>query len=631
MDNALKSNVSRMVQAGVAEDKIKQYIKDYHAADRYLNENGSIMGSERGATDWGRVISQGVGGTIGGLIGAASPVPGDEFLAMGMGDAIGGLAWDTYRRHVQGKDQDKDIRDYMNSAAVDTGMGMAVPAGIDMAKPYVAKAVKGAVAPIKSRIARHVGKVAPSAADDVAMFERHGFKPDAGMVTDNQNMHTWSQSIRKTPGGGGVMGANDAHNMEQGSIVADKIARAFGQPQTPSVLGADVKTAASAKKEALKRQADELFKRAEQLIPDDMMVSAPNTREIVASLEAELADPATKPLVGGVNKIIAGIKKSMGETGELNARTMKNLKSLLGSVYSKPNADILDGKYKMLFKALRKDLDNVTSAVGPEAAEAMNKANSFYSKFKGDKLVGDPGWQGTLDELIRKANSSDTYKAIVNKAGGDSDKLRRIFQLLPEKQQANIRATVLQQMGKANPGAQNATGDAFSFNTFLTNINKLSPESRNFLFMRGGKPTAGYQDLLKVAEYMKNLEKAANHSNTDNLRVWRELWKPIGQGALLGGAGGGFGGSIPAMAKGAAVGAAVQGARIGADYRMAKLLTNPDFVKWLAQSGKAVSAPGRQISTTAQLAKLPIIAKMNPEIKDEIDAYLDNFDAPIKR
>jgi len=148
--------------------------------------------------------------------------------------------------------------------------------------------------------------------------------------------------------------------------------------------------------------------------------------------------------------------------------------------------------------------------------------------------------------------------------------LRAVMRSLPEDGQKAVSAAVIKRMGLASPGAQNAAGDAFSPNTFLTNWGSLSPEARRTLFGRYG---AGFsEDMDKIARVAERIKEGSE--------VFRNPSGTANRGAALA-----YGASLAtAIMSGSPllVGGIVSGG--GVSNLAARLMTNPRWVKWLARS-----------------------------------------------
>jgi hypothetical protein len=137
-------------------------------------------------------------------------------------------------------------------------------------------------------------------------------------------------------------------------------------------------------------------------------------------------------------------------------------------------------------------------------------------------------------------------------------------------------------MGAATPGAQNISGDMFSPNTFVTNWNKLAPEAKSSMF--GGKKykelRAALDNLGEVAEVVKDSGAVRNYSNTAAISgVLNALSNPVTAMSL---------------------GTAVIPQRI-----IAKNMTNPSFVNWLARGAKI--DPADMTALSVHLARMPTL------------------------
>ena len=97
-------------------------------------------------------------------------------------------------------------------------------------------------------------------------------------------------------------------------------------------------------------------------------------------------------------------------------------------------------------------------------------------------------------------------------AKGNNARLSKLFETLPEEEAGVARATMIDNLGKAGPGAQNAAGDEFSFNAFLTNWNKLGASAKNAIFR--GENREAIDKLALIAERSKAAAKYQNYSNT---------------------------------------------------------------------------------------------------------------------
>ncbi len=158
---------------------------------------------------------------------------------------------------------------------------------------------------------------------------------------------------------------------------------------------------------------------------------------------------------------------------------------------------------------------------------------------------------------------------------------------LPLDSKKMLSASILTRMGKALPGMQDASGDVFSTNRFLTQWNTMSPEAKQAAF-------GGYSP-----EFSKNMDALA--SVASNLREGSKVFaNPSGtaqavsqQTAALG--------ILGALATGHPATAALGASAIGGANLAARALTNPGVVKWMV---KATKVPANQLDAQIRLLAL---------------------------
>lgn len=131
------------------------------------------------------------------------------------------------------------------------------------------------------------------------------------------------------------------------------------------------------------------------------------------------------------------------------------------------------------------------------------------------------------------------------------------------------------------------TGRAFSMSTFLTNWAKVSPEAKQVLFARiGPKYNADMDAIARVASNVRDGSRVfANPSGTSQAAAQAGAVTAAATSMLLGRL------DVTAGVIGAAGGANLLG----------RLMTNPDAVRWLAQTTKV--PPGAYPAMINQLAR----------------------------
>jgi hypothetical protein len=148
------------------------------------------------------------------------------------------------------------------------------------------------------------------------------------------------------------------------------------------------------------------------------------------------------------------------------------------------------------------------------AVKAQQDADAFWA----DRASA---LNGSLKKALQSAGDDTKVsgEAVYNQVANDMDaksgnlsRLRDTWFRLPPTAKSTFAATKIDDLGRAMPGQQNDAGSAWSFNTFLTNLNKLSPQARNIVF--GTKADADLQKIAVYADRLRQLDKARNFSNT---------------------------------------------------------------------------------------------------------------------
>lgn len=336
-----------------------------------------------------------------------------------------------------------------------------------------------------------------------------------------------------------------------------------------------------------------LYWEADRLIPDTTRVPMSNTQRALQELTA-LTPGAESTTAQLVNPKIATLARTVGEdlfaaqatgAGGVPYSAVKEIRSRIGqelSDYSlttdKPTAE-----YKRLYAALSRDMEEAARAQGPEAERAARRANN-YTRAAADRL------EQVQRVIDRNGGPERVFTAAMSGTKDGGTTLRAVMQSLPKEGQRAVTAAVIKRMGLANAGAQDAAGESFNANTFLTNWNRISPEARRTLFDRHGPGfTRNMDKIARVADRIREGSRVfANPSGTAN------------RAAAIG-----YYGSLPATGLIAGPGPlAIQAlGGIGANAA-ARALTNPRVVGWLAKTTELpVSSLPQQVNGLRSIAR----------------------------
>lgn len=232
-----------------------------------------------------------------------------------------------------------------------------------------------------------------------------------------------------------------------------------------------------------------------------------------------------------------------------------------------------EDQLRKLRTALTADMEADAKAAGPEAFAAWKKADAYTSQLN-DKL-------DVLMPLIRsnKATPEGTFVSLTQPNGikFGASKIGMALEGLPDETKKTFAsAFIRERLGRANPGQQNAAGDAFNTETFLTNWSKMSPEAKKAIFSPLGD------------DFVSNMDKIANAASTRREGA-KTLVNTSGTTSSLMTAG-----TVAGLSHGIAlqnipyIVQALTTAGIGAGG--AALFTNPAFVRSLARNTKATPA-----------------------------------------
>lgn len=226
------------------------------------------------------------------------------------------------------------------------------------------------------------------------------------------------------------------------------------------------------------------------------------------------------------------------------------------------------------------------------AAGAMQTARDFWRQRV--ETIDE-----VLDPLIGKnaPRSGEQILASLERMArpdsGNAANLRRLMQAMPRGEANAVRATVINRLGRPTVGAGEVDREGFSFATFLTNWNNMSPRARATMFPQESRNAL--DDLATVAAGVKQAGSAANTSNTAGALAVQGimttgLWYLEPMTAIAG---------------------------LGSQYVVGRLLASPNFARTLARAPRQ-NTPQARRALDVQLGNL---AKAEPTIAREIGIY----------
>lgn len=381
-------------------------------------------------------------------------------------------------------------------------------------------------------------------------------------------------------------------------------ANTFDPLSAPGAMGDQALTAAVKANKGRRAAAGRLYDQARSLT--DGVTIAPT--QTMATVDDLLAQEQAK--IGGskIAPILGDIKADLQRNGSITVDQARDLRTTLrerltseaGSTPS--NADRLTNQ---VMGAVNQDMETGLAGKG-DAAAVYKQADAAWAQQRSlEDEVLKPFLGKNFDNW-----GEDVAKKINSDAKGNGTRLAQFLGALPEDAANNVRASLISHLGTATDGAQNAAGDAFSMDRFLTNWNQIKG-ARNLVFPKD--TVQSLDKLAKVAEAVKAAGRTKNRSNTGNVLSYIAANAPmtLGVGETL----------LTHDPRGLALGFMFKGLSALRQYRAAKLLASPDFARKLA------ATPLNKAGATAFWSRpwVQAMASKNPAIAAEIRAFQGAF------
>jgi hypothetical protein len=290
--------------------------------------------------------------------------------------------------------------------------------------------------------------------------------------------------------------------------------------------------------------------------------------------------------------------------GALSWGDASRLRSIVGEIIDQPGLAAEGNSTAALrrfYGALTSDMEQTAAQAGPRALTMWRRAVQYKR-----------GRESRVNEVItsilgqRGEKSDEAVFQQLNRwtqqKGGDFRSLARTMRSMDADEANTVRATILDRMGNASAGRQNAAGDVFSPAQFVTEFNGLSPRARSVLFPQ----QEHRQAVEKLVRVMDGMKRAGDYNNTSKTALASNL----GIGAVL------VGLDQAVTAGLGALGSLVAG-RILSSNRLAQMLsraprtTNPnarnEFVNRLGRA----TAGNPQLQADVQELQKAIMAAVN--------------------
>ncbi len=432
---------------------------------------------------------------------------------------------------------------------------IAAPAAVTLAPQLAGQAVKKIFAGGNQQaIAKSI--------DDFAFI---GETPTVGMATGSpalQKAETVSGSVM---GGGRIRdkSASIAENIQKRvADMADNLSTKTGA----EAAGLEIKKGIQGRGGFLDRfrtSSSALWSKSDSMIDQSAPVSIDNTKATLGELVRgdKWGDVLDNAALVKINQM------ANDPAAAIDFATLKSLRSSIGQKIgnNELTSDIPRAELKRVYGAITQDIKSAAAKSSPEALKAFERANA-YTRTGHDRI------DDYLERIATKVDTDKIFNAVA-KGGEGTKTINAVKRSLKPEEWEVVASNVIRRMGRATSGTQNAEGDAFSIDKFVTDWDKLGT-AKKALFSGSDKLNSYYDDLSKLARVASTVKYAgkqgANYSGT------------VQAGSRIA-AGAGLAGGVATVDP---VVLSVVASSIAMNNFGARLMTNPTFVKWLAKSSK---------------------------------------------
>lgn len=386
-------------------------------------------------------------------------------------------------------------------------------------------------------------------------------------------------------------------------------ATSIGTPRTKMELGQGVDRGLRSWLKTTKESADDLYNKVTRDVPMEAQVDmTPVRKAMVDTMEMfpsapELGQSLANPTLA---KWAQNITHSDGTAKPLFFNEAQRLRSEIGKRLGDPviSSDISRRELKMVYGALTDSMEKaLTDAGATGALKTFRRAGQYHAaRMKRIDNVIEP---------ILRQNAEGMVNKIKSMLATDAKGTIALRRSMPKEEWDDVASTFFSELGKENPGFQNAEGQGFSVPKFLTDFNNLRKNEDAFNFAFGGTRYAPlreiYGDLATISNSIRQSKKIANFSRSGYTQGL------IGMAGLLL--------TSPMTVVKAAI----------ANTGFAKAMSSPRFARWMLKTGKIVnrglsgSGQGAERLMQSHIERLPAIAAANSDIADGVNSIYGYF------
>ena len=561
--------------------------------------------------DISKEITEIIGSMGGAAIGTATATPGVGTV-VGAGAGMAASA-ELFERVAQqyGAEMLRTNKEWAAQRATDFAFGSIGQA----VAPLIVKGFKGAITGF--------GKTGKATSERLANYIDAGVTPSLGQVTQKQGIQTVELILGNIPGSSGKIASVASKAQDDLGKAALKIATKNINKTLPAtevqvgrVIKNGIKDGVNSSNGFVGRfqsKAGVLFGEVDNFIKKDSLISLNGTIKSLEDLVTPIKGAEATSLVFKnqfLDDILKGFNTDLAKNGgRMPYQAIKSIKQKIGNKLS--SFDLINPvdktQLKLVYGALSKDLEAYLKG-NVKGLNALSRANNYYKS-------GLNRIDNYLEPIYKNSDPDRIASLLLNTGKEGATRLNAIKKSLTTEQYDVFLSNIMERLGRLQPG-QALSGDLvegagkFSSETFLTNFNRLSKEAQESLF-KGKGWTSGMQKdfskILNISNFIRQSGRTFKNPSGTADRV-------VGQGMMLGAAG-----SLAVNPAFALVGLPLV---IGSSRVVAGLMTNPRFIKWLAQGIKIGQNKGVD-GAIEHLGRLGVImGNADSESRQFINEYL---------
>ncbi|HEV2816716.1 MAG TPA: hypothetical protein VGW40_05795 [Allosphingosinicella sp.] len=229
------------------------------------------------------------------------------------------------------------------------------------------------------------------------------------------------------------------------------------------------------------------------------------TPETIRTLDAEIARLNQVP--GGVAGLdrLTSLRQALA-AGDHSVDGLRRLRTSFGDSLEAGDRTVREAANR-LWGPLSQDITTGLERQGlADAARAYRRADIAYRNGLGHADI--------VSAIVGNNSGERIADRLVNMSRNDGAGLHRALRLMAPEEAQSVRAGIINHLGQATNGRQNAAGDAFSLETFLTNWNRMSERTKGAAF--SGQVRQDLNDLARLAQAAREGGTFRNLSRTGN-------------------------------------------------------------------------------------------------------------------